>query len=119
VEKPESVSTSSFYGKPAGAANVTSQNRYGGPPSSTASSGSMANSSANSGSLSKTQRTCPIASLNPFQTRWTVSVLARVASKSGIREWSNQRGTGTLFSCNFVDESGEIRATAFSREVDA
>lgn len=38
--------------------------------------------------------------------------------KSGIRTWSNSRGEGKLFSLTLLDESGEIRATAFKDEVD-
>uniref|UniRef100_A0A674ESC9 Replication protein A subunit n=1 Tax=Salmo trutta TaxID=8032 RepID=A0A674ESC9_SALTR len=48
--------------------------------------------------------------------RWTIR--ARVTNKSGIRTWSNSRGDGKLFSMEIVDESGEIRVTAFTQEVD-
>lgn len=30
-----------------------------------------------------------------------------------MRTWSNSKGEGKLFSMDLVDESGEIRATAF------
>ena len=58
----------------------------------------------------------PIASLTPYQNKWTIK--ARVTNKSDIRRWSNSRGEGHLFSMDLVDESGEIRATAFKDQCD-
>ncbi|XP_071448452.1 replication protein A 70 kDa DNA-binding subunit [Hetaerina americana] len=59
----------------------------------------------------------PIASLSPYQNKWVIK--ARVTNKSGIRTWSNSKGEGRLFSVDLVDESGEIRATAFNEQCDA
>ena len=58
----------------------------------------------------------PIASLTPYQNKWTIK--ARVTHKSDIRRWSNSRGEGHLFSMDLLDESGEIRATAFKEQCD-
>ncbi|XP_072382559.1 replication protein A 70 kDa DNA-binding subunit isoform X1 [Diabrotica undecimpunctata] len=58
----------------------------------------------------------PISSLTPYQNRWTIK--ARVTNKPPIRTWSNSRGEGKLFSFDLVDESGEIRCTAFKEMVD-
>ena len=58
----------------------------------------------------------PIVSLTPYQNKWTIK--ARVTKKSDIRRWSNSRGEGHLFSMDLLDESGEIRATAFKNECD-
>ena len=46
--------------------------------------------------------------------RWTIRV--RVAHKKPIRTFSN--GEGRLFSCDLIDETGEIRATGFGNDCD-
>lgn len=53
-----------------------------------------------------------IDQLSPYQNNWTIK--ARVSYKSDMRTWSNQRGEGKLFNVNFLDETGEIRATGFN-----
>jgi len=58
----------------------------------------------------------PINSLSPYQNKWTIR--ARVIYKAPVRTWSNQRGEGKLFSMDLIDETGEIRATAFNNECD-
>ena len=42
----------------------------------------------------------------------------RVTNKSDIRRWSNSRGEGHLFSMDLLDETGEIRCTAFKEMCD-
>lgn len=42
----------------------------------------------------------------------------RIINKTDIRTWSNSRGEGKLFSIDMMDETGEIRATAFNAECD-
>lgn len=54
--------------------------------------------------------------LNNLLHRWVIK--ARVVNKSTIRTWSNSRGEGKLFSMDLVDESGEIRCTAFRDQCD-
>ncbi|KAL5511367.1 STE23_2 [Sanghuangporus vaninii] len=58
----------------------------------------------------------PIEGLSPYQNKWTIR--ARVTAKSDIRQWSNQKGEGQLFTVTFMDESGEIRATGFNQQVE-
>ncbi|XP_058976432.1 replication protein A 70 kDa DNA-binding subunit-like [Musca domestica] len=60
--------------------------------------------------------THPIASLSPYQNKWVIKV--RVTCKSPLRTWSNAKGEGKLFSIDLMDESGEIRATAFREQCD-
>jgi len=58
----------------------------------------------------------PINSINPFQNKWVIK--ARVMAKPAVRNWSNARGDGKLFSMDLKDKSGEIRATAFNDEAN-
>lgn len=55
--------------------------------------------------------------MSPYQNNWTIK--ARVTQKSDIRTYSNQRGDGKLFSVTLMDESGDIKGTAFNTACDA
>ena len=58
----------------------------------------------------------PIEGLSPYQNNWTIRV--KVKQKSDIRTYSNARGEGKLFNVTLMDETGEIKATAFNNNVD-
>lgn len=71
------------------------------------------NQSSNLGSSSqKSKPIFAIEQLSPYQSMWTIK--ARVSYKGDIKTWHNQKGEGKLFNVNFLDTSGEIRATAFN-----
>ncbi|CAF1562798.1 unnamed protein product [Rotaria magnacalcarata] len=61
-------------------------------------------------------RIMSIDTLNPYINKWTIKV--RVSSKGAIRTYQNARGPGKLFSCDLVDQSGEIRAAAFNADCE-
>uniref|UniRef100_K3WKB5 Replication protein A subunit n=1 Tax=Globisporangium ultimum (strain ATCC 200006 / CBS 805.95 / DAOM BR144) TaxID=431595 RepID=K3WKB5_GLOUD len=63
-------------------------------------------------------RISDIQSLNPYAGgRWTIK--ARVTSRSPMKNWTNARGQGKLFSVDLLDsKGGEIRATMFNDAVD-
>lgn len=88
-------------------APATSQSSFTSQPSFTAASGVNMQLEAN---------ITPIMNLNPYQTRWHIKAL--VTQKTPIKKWHNARGDGQLFSCNFLDQTGEIRATVFNDQVD-
>ena len=66
--------------------------------------------------LTPNTHTHPIASLTPYQNKWAIK--ARVTGKTHIKTWANSKGEGKLFSFDLVDESGEIRVTAFRDQCD-
>lgn len=104
VKNEPSVSTSSnFYGNQTSTSNVPK--RQEAPRSNANGGGAMHNSAI-----------YPIEALSPYQNKWTIK--ARVIAKSEVKQWHNQKGEGKLFSCTFMDESGEIRATGFNDSVD-
>lgn len=60
--------------------------------------------------------THPISGLSPYQNKWVIK--ARVTAKTAMRTWSNAKGEGKLFSFDLMDESGQIRVTAFRDVAD-
>jgi len=58
----------------------------------------------------------PIEALSPYSSKWTIR--ARVSAKSEIKTWHKNNSEGKLFSVNLLDESSEIKATAFNEQVD-
>ncbi|KIY50750.1 replication factor-a protein [Fistulina hepatica ATCC 64428] len=57
-----------------------------------------------------------IEGLSPYQNNWKIK--ARVVQKSDIKTYSNARGEGKLFNVTLMDDSGEIRGTAFNAVCD-
>ena len=63
-----------------------------------------------------TENVCPVNILTPFYNAWVIRV--RVTSKTPLKTYSNAKGSGKLFNFDTVDESGELRITAFNAEAD-
>jgi replication factor A1 len=58
----------------------------------------------------------PIEALSPYAHKWTIK--ARCTQKGEMKSWHNKNGEGKLFSVNLLDESSEIRGTAFKEVAD-
>ncbi|KAF2747195.1 replication factor-a protein [Sporormia fimetaria CBS 119925] len=54
----------------------------------------------------------PIESISPYTHKWTIR--ARCTYKGELKTWHNAKGEGKLFSVNLLDDTGEIRGTAFN-----
>jgi len=122
AQEPASVTSSSSAGDPQPAASnpPATKSFYSSADSAAAAQPSnnmrVYNGGAPTGFVDAPTNIHPIASLTPYQNRWTIR--GRCTQKSAIRTWSNSRGEGKLFSLVLIDESGEIRATAFTQECD-
>eukprot|EP01127_Copromyxa_protea_P001929 TRINITY_DN11830_c0_g1_i1.p1 TRINITY_DN11830_c0_g1~~TRINITY_DN11830_c0_g1_i1.p1 ORF type:complete len:455 (-),score=75.70 TRINITY_DN11830_c0_g1_i1:51-1415(-) len=57
-----------------------------------------------------------ISQLTPYNNNATIK--ARVAFRSAVRTYTNQKGEGKLFHVELVDSSGEIKCTMFNDVVD-
>jgi len=97
AQQPSSVSANGFYG-----------NR----PAQTPQTQSLPSRPNQNGTSGGQANLYPIEALSPYAHKWTIR--ARVSHKTDIKSWHNKNGEGRLFSVNLLDESGEIRATAFS-----
>lgn len=89
---------------------------YGNKPQQPAAQDRAIPSRAGPTSSSSHANIYPIEGLSPYAHKWTIK--ARVTQKSDIKTWHKQSGEGKLFSVNLLDESGEIRGTAFNDQVD-
>lgn len=106
--QPSGISGNNFYGNKPQAAPQQQQQQA---PQRNLPSRSNGASSGSHGTI------YPIEALSPYGHKWTIK--ARVTSKGEIKTWHNKNGEGKLFSVNFLDESGEIRATGFNDAVDS
>jgi len=57
-----------------------------------------------------------IASLTPYMNKWTIK--ARVTQKGEMRTWNNAKGSGKLFSFTVIDESCDLKVTAFKEDAE-
>ncbi|CCF56082.1 hypothetical protein KAFR_0A06470 [Kazachstania africana CBS 2517] len=109
-EHPELVINDSESGEPPSAAAANYNNPVQPPVPQQQNQQSVFQPS--SGTSQKSKPIFAIEQLSPYQNIWTIK--ARVSYKGEIKEWNNQKGSGKLFNANFLDTSGEIRATAFN-----
>lgn len=86
-------------------------------PTYTSKSSSGSNLQSSSRSTATKTNWHPIEGLSPYQNNWTIK--ARVTQKSDLKAYSTKNGEGHLFNVTLMDETGEIRATAFNVVADA
>ena len=103
--QPGGISSNNFYGSKPQAQPAAQQNSL---PTRT--------NGTNSSYNTRYQNIYPIEALSPYAHKWTIK--ARCTHKSDIKTWHNKNGEGKLFSVNFLDDSGEIRATGFKEQCD-
>ena len=95
--------------------NISGNNFYGNKPAAPAPQKALP-SRSNGARDSSHANIYPIEALSPYAHKWTIK--ARCTHKGEIKTWHNKNGEGKLFSANFLDSTGEIRATGFNDAVD-
>lgn len=110
--EPKTESTEDVKPQPG---NIASNGFYGNKPQPQAQPRTSLPSRTNAGGGTH-GNIFPIEALSPYAHKWTIK--ARCSHKGDIKTWHNKNGEGKLFSCNFLDDSGEIRATGFNDAVD-
>lgn len=106
AEQPSSIAGNNFYGQKPAAQPQQQQQQRNLPSRSNGAASSTAHGNI-----------YPIEALSPYAHKWTIK--ARCTHKGEIKTWHNKNGEGKLFSANFLDDSGEIRATGFNDAVDS
>jgi replication factor A1 len=107
--QPNSISTDNFYGNDRKPPQQQQQQQEQARALPTRANNGVTTSSSHGNIY-------PIEALSPYAHKWTIK--ARCTFKSDIKTWHNKNGEGKLFSVNFLDESGEIRATGFNDQCD-
>lgn len=59
--------------------------------------------------MASTKQIVNVTDLTPLSRDWRIK--GGVTTKSGIREYSNARGTGKVFNFSIADKSAEIKVT--------
>lgn len=85
-------------------------------PEPASTTNSVSSNKQDSNIPSKFKAFTTIDQLSPYNSQWSIKV--RVSYKSDLKTWDKNGNKGKLFSVHLMDETGEIRATAFNDSVD-